>query len=308
MHAPPPVKRQPLSEAVAAGMQNLSHPNRLFGWLILVLVSASVMPDPLGAESMFILEAPGIFEDIRATTFDDKGRAVGKSSFETVIDEAGAHHMSVTMAIEDGGRNVSEAILAPIPNAVERGERADNSKGLTIGPIGPAPGFRILEERSQATRADGVSLDYLVIDHVMRRVSCYPPDRDLTKGRHVDLPREDRVVNVPMQLLFSPLVSRELETLRFQIALCRDGPALYKMVAVRGPMSHRAGRDVLEIRYGPDLGKTVAWFASRLLPRFSFWFDTRDGSYLGHRMPLHRKGPRVLLVREGLTPPDIGVD
>jgi hypothetical protein len=80
------------------------------------------------------------------------------------------------------------------------------------------------------------------------------------------------------------------------------------MIAVRGPSSRIAGRDVLEIRYGPDLGKAVAWLASRLLPRFSFWFDSRDGSYLGHRMPLHRKGPKILLVREGLTPFDIGLD
>jgi hypothetical protein len=80
------------------------------------------------------------------------------------------------------------------------------------------------------------------------------------------------------------------------------------MIAVRQPASHIAGRDVLEIRYGPDLGKAVAWLASRLLPRYSFWFDARDGSYLGHRMPLHRDGPKILLLREGLTPSDVGFD
>jgi len=280
MHAPPPLKRQ-------APTQNPSHPKRLIGWMIVVLVFVTGMPRSIAAESAFVLETPIVAENIHVTTFDKKGRAVGASVFEVETDETGALHLSVTMAIEGGGRNVSEAILVP---------------------VGPERTFRILEERSQATRADGISLDYLVIDHAKRRVSCYPPDRDLTQGQHVELPEDDRVVNVSMQLLFQPLVSGEVKDLRFQIALCRDGPVLYKMVAVRGPTTHNADRDVLEVRYGPDLGNAVAWFASRLLPRFSFWFDTRDGSYLGHRMPLHRKGPKILLVRQGLTPSDLGFD
>jgi hypothetical protein len=64
---------------------------------------------------------------------------------------------------------------------------------------------------------------------------------------------------------------------------------------------------VIEIRFGPDFGETVAWFASRLLPSFSFWFDESEGDYLGHKMPLHRKGPTILLVRQGLLPPDLGL-
>jgi hypothetical protein len=267
-------------------------------------VGFGLMTEPLGAESTIVLEMPDRSGNVQATTFDRKGRSIGSSSFEITTDEAGVRRMLVTLAVEGGGRNVSEALLAPIVDANTESPSADQP----VPQIVPTPAFRLLEERSQATRADGVSFDYLVIDHVRGRVSCYPPNRDLTKGRHLDLPEDDRVVNVPMQLLFLPLVTGELETLRFQIALCRDGPVLYKMIAVRGPSSRIAGRDVLEIRYGPDLGKAVAWLASRLLPRFSFWFDSRDGSYLGHRMPLHRKGPKILLVREGLTPFDIGLD
>jgi hypothetical protein len=111
-----------------------------------------------------------------------------------------------------------------------------------------------------------------------------------------------------MQLLFRPLVTGASKAVHFQIALCRDGPVLHKMIAVRGPTTRLQGREVLEIRYGPDLGSAISWFASRLLPKFSFWFDARDGEYLGHRMPLHRKGPEVLMVRQGLTPLDIGLD
>lgn len=273
-------------------------------WAAVLLVGLSIAPGPLRAESMVVLEAPGDFEDIRATTFDKKGHAVGNSSFEITTDEAGVHRMTVTMAVEGGGRNVSEAILAPIAGAVTGSRNGDQA--LVSG--GSTRTFRLVEEQSQATRADGVSLDFLVIDHAKGRVSCYPPDRDLTKGRHIDLPEDDRVVNVPMQLLFLPLVSGEVKAVRFQIALCRDGPVLHKMVAVRGPKSVRDDREIVEIRYGPDLGNAFAWLASRVLPKFSFWFNARDNSYVGHRMPLHRKGPEILLVRHGLTPLDIERD
>jgi hypothetical protein len=267
----------------------------LIGWVAAVFVGFGLIPEPLAAESMFVFEISDGLETIQATTFDKKGRAIGSSSFEVETDEAGIRRMIVTMAVEGGGRNVSEALFAPTANQA-------------VLQNVPTPRLRLLEERAQATRADGVSLDLLIIDHVRGRVSCYPPNGDLTIGQHVDLPENDRVVNVPMALLFQPLVAGEIEKLRFQIALCRDGPVLYKLIAVRRPISHIAGREVVEIRYGPNLGKAVTWFASRLLPRYSFWFDARDGSYLGHRMPLHRDGPKILLLRKGLTPSDIGFD
>jgi hypothetical protein len=269
-----------------------------------MLVLITVAPLRVAAESTVILETPGQLEGIGATTFDDKGRAVGASSFEIVTEESGFRHMTVRMEIEGGGSNVSEAILAPIAGAMTGNPESAES----LRAVGTQHAFRILEQRSQATRADGVALELLVIDHRKGRVTCYPPERDLTLGRHLDLPDVDRVVNVPMQLLFLPLVSGSVDEVRFQIAVCRDGPKIHKMIAVRGPRSTHDGRDVVEIRYGPDLGAAISWLASRLLPKFSFWFDERDGAYLGHRMPLHRKGPEVLLVRQGLSPIDIGVD
>jgi len=273
---------------------------------------------PALSESQVLLEAAGPLENIGATTFDSEGQAVGQSYFAIETEANGVKQMTVSMTVDGGGRNLSRATLAPI---AAQGDGKDASDG------GPTT-LRLVEQRSQATRADGVSLDLLVIDHDRGRVSCYPPELSLTSpdeapadlgaadlserdnppGKHAALPEEDRVVNVPMQLLFRPLVEHRVDELEFQIAACNDGPVIHRMIAVRGPTTRREGREVVEIRYGPDFGKAVAWFASRLMPTFSFWFDTRDGGYLGHRMPLHRKGPEILLVRQGLTPPDIGVD
>ncbi|MCP4905463.1 MAG: hypothetical protein GY910_10830 [bacterium] len=245
------------------------------------------------AESMVMLLAPRVLETIGATTFDERGEIVGQSSLEIEAEASGLRRMRVAMVIEGGGTNLSQAILTPIEAA-----------GAATGEIA----LRIVEERSQATTAEGISFPLLVIDHRIGRVSCYPADQASSAGQHVYIPGEDRVVNVPMQLLFMPLVRNEVDSLRFQIATCAPGPMLHQMIAVRGNKVRRDGRDVVEIEYRPDFGEVVAWLASRLLPSFSFWFDAKNGQYLGHRMPLHREGPEVLLVRNGLAPPDIGVD
>ncbi len=247
---------------------------------------------------------------IEATTFDGTGRPIGRSSFEVVPSGPGRITMKIEISVEAGGVNRSMAVLEeapsfrPVPDSGAMGVRE----------------LRLVEQRSHAIRADGQSLDLLVIDHEGGRASCYAAadialqnDRHLDKegqlehGRHLELPEDERVVNVPMQLLFQPLVEREVESIRFQIALCRGEPVLHDMIAVRGPVQQQDGRRIVEIRYGPDLGRTVSWLASRLLPRLSFWLDEEAGAYLAHRMPLHTGGPEVLLVRSGIEPADLGV-
>ncbi len=257
----------------------------------IVLGAISIFASSAAAESLISLPLLGERPGLTATTFDVEGHAVGHSSFEVEDLAEGLRRLKIAMAVDDGGQNLSEATLAPDPAGK-----------------GSAGGLRLIEERSQATRADGSRLDLLVIDHVAGRASCIPDQGGAAAAKHVDLPDPERVVNVPMQLLFQPLVRGEVEDLHFQIVLCSDGPQLQDMIAVRGPRLEREGREIVEIRYGPDLGKTVAFFASRLLPSFSFWFDAKDGAYLGHRMPLHRKGPEVVLVRSGLTPRDLGFE
>ena len=47
--------------------------------------------------------------------------------------------------------------------------------------------------------------------------------------------------------------------------------------------------------------RVVSWVADAFLPNLSFWFDPRDeGAYLAHRMPLYRKGPEVMIVKDGI--------
>ncbi len=288
---------KPAPPRAAFGIERRASVNPRLSELLATAVSFMLcfgLSSEVEAESELLLDMPQGLEGMAATTFDSHGRAIGLSWFEIEGSESGTRHMKIELSVEGGGTNRSEATLAPVAAALV-GNRSATSQ------------FRVTDERSQATRADGVSLDLLVIDHIQRRVSCYPPDADQSAGRHIELPADDRVVNVPLPYLFRSLVTGEVDQLRFQLAFCRDGPMLRNMVAARGPRVTREGRKVIEIRAGPDLGSAIAWLASRLLPRFSFWFDARNGEYLGHRMPLHRGGPEILLVRQGLTPPDLGL-
>lgn len=246
-----------------------------------------------GAESALLLEIPNELEGVSATTFSEDGRPVGESALEVEADEAGVHRMKIELAIAGGGISLSEATLSRVAGVVVEGKASTE-------------GLRLLEQRSQATRADGVSLDLLVIDHERGRVSCYANAEPPEEGRHLAIEGYDRVVNVPLQLLFQPLARGDVNDVRFQIAACRGKPVLHDIVARRAPMPRPGEHDVIEIRYGPDVSGAVSWLAGRLLPSFSFWFDGQAGRYLGHRMPLHRKGPEILLVRQGLTPPDLG--
>lgn len=257
-----------------------------------VLGLATLLADGACAESMIRLPRLDEVPRVAATTFEPGGKPVGQSSFTLEKLAAGLQKMTVHMGLDTGAQNVSEVTLAPAAR-------------------GASEALQIVEERSQSTRADGTRLDLLVVDHVAGRASCIPDAGGAAKARHVELPDPDRVVNVPMQLLFQPLVAGEVDEVRFQIVLCTGGPRVQDMIAMRGPrhaLEGHEGREVIEIRYGPDFGSTVAFFASRLLPSLSFWFDAKDGSYLGHRMPLHTKGPDIVLVRSGLTPRDLGLE
>ena len=88
-----------------------------------------------------------------------------------------------------------------------------------------------------------------------------------------------------------------------ELLLCRGGPRLMDFQArvVRredGPK----GRQLVEVRYGPDLGAVVSLFAQAVIPKLSFWFDAADPQqqWIPHRMPLYSDGPQIFVVRQGV--------
>ncbi len=270
----------------------LSRSQRLFSAHMLLLVfgitSWSGVAD---SKSSLLLPYPPDIGHVPAVTFDSTGRAVGDSEFSLQALQNGRFLMRVSMSIKDGAENRIRAEL----ETVATGEN-------------DSPRLRILTERSQSFDADGRAMRLLFIDHTSGIASCTPAGGTTEDAVTIALPEDDRVANVPLNLLFLPLARGEVERVHFQLFVCQDGPRIHDFIALRGgPPREFGDSSILEVRYGPDVGRVISWVASRILPRLSFWFDTnRDGTYVGHRMPLYSKGPDVLMIRKDVSPPAIG--
>jgi hypothetical protein len=164
-------------------------------------------------------------------------------------------------------------------------------------------GLRLLREESLSHDADGRPLDLLRVDHERGEASCTSRG-GLGERVSVPLPDDERVVNVPLNLLFLPLVRGSTKQVDFQLFLCGGGARVMDFRAVvAGSSSTRDDHRIVEVSYGPDLGLVVSGLASAFLPRLSFWFEADgNGTYLAHRMPLFSKGPEVTVVRDGFSP------
>jgi hypothetical protein len=124
-------------------------------------------------------------------------------------------------------------------------------------------------------------------------------DGESSRTKEAALPAGDRVANVPLNLLFLPLVQGDSKELSFQIFLCRGGPRLLDFEARVAPPNGTGG-GLVEVRYGPDFG-VISMIARGLIPHLSVWFDPRSPqSWAAHRVPLYSKGPEVFVIREGV--------
>ena len=123
------------------------------------------------------------------------------------------------------------------------------------------------------------------------------------RTQRVPLPRHDRIANVPLNLLFDPLVKGDVSTVDFQILLCRGDAKLvdFQAKVVRREDGTDGSEHLVEVRYGPDFGSVFSLLAKAVVPRLSFWFDPASPSpWIAHRMPLYADGPEVFVVRQGI--------
>jgi hypothetical protein len=161
--------------------------------------------------------------------------------------------------------------------------------------------LRLVSQRSESFDESGASLGGMTNEHGERVARCGAAPGSGQPDRVVELPARDRVVNVPLNLLFQRLVSGETEEIGFQVLLCRFGARLVDARArVATPAPPRSG-GLVEVRYELDLGLLTP-MAAPFLPTLSFWFDPgAPGAWVAHRMPLFTKGPTVLVVRSGFS-------
>lgn len=243
--------------------------------LLLLLVSAVA---PAAAASRLVLPRPVELGTFPASAYDEDGRRIGRA--ELVLEEL------------DGG-----AVRARIETSLDRGGRMQASAELE--PV--AGGLRLLHETAQSFDAEGAAFPLLHVDHVARVATCTPAPGSGARFRRIDLPEDERIVNVPLNLFFLPLVFGRAEELAFQIFICGQGGHVLDFVARARSVAGAGGTDVVEVSYRPDLG-AFSWLVSPVLPQLAFWFDKeRSGRYLAHRIPLHPGGPEVLVAREGVA-------
>ena len=212
---------------------------------------------------------------------------MGEASLGVVQLESGNWQLRARSGIEGSAGTRMEAELAP------------NGHG----------GARLLHQRSESHDENGISLGVMAIDHRRGVATCNPPPGSRDEPVEIELPRRDRVVNIPLNLLFEPLVRGERSEVDFQLLLCRVRGG--RIVDAHATVANRRGADadqVIEVRYELDFGPILSRLAAPFLPKLSLYFSEHSpGTWVGHRMPLFSKGPTVLVVRSGFDPAMLGV-
>jgi hypothetical protein len=236
-----------------------------------------------GAESALRLPYPDNFGLIPASTYDTNFNRVGDAHL--VLEHLSEKRVRIVIesGIDGGARTVATAELEPI----------EDGRFL-----------RLLRQESRSIDAEGAALGVLTVDHQNGFASCEKGASGDLKTQRLTLPDRDRVANVPLNLLFQPLVDGSTDTLNFQVLLCRFGARLVDIdahVVPREGDSPSASR-FIEVEYQPNFGKFVSLVAQNLMPRLSVWFDPRaSNSWIAHRVPLYSKGPEVLVIRDAVA-------
>ena len=250
---------------------------------------AIVVPSgPVAAESRILLPYPDVFGAIPASTYNLEGQRIGNARLSLSLTADQTVRVEVFTGVQEGARTSAHAELSQVESG---------SEGKLL---------RLLREQSESHDESGRSLGILRIDHEKGEATCSPPEGEDAKTIRFELPDAHRITNVPLNLLFLPLVQGLVKQIDFQLFLCRGGPRVLEFAAtIAEPKRPAQGQDlrIVEVQYRPDLGRVLSWLASGFTPNLSFWFDASGGgSYLAHRMPLFSRGPEVLIVRDGLPP------
>lgn len=243
-----------------------------------------ISTEPVWADSELMLPYPAIYGKIPAATFDTGRHRIGDADLEVEKLEDGTVRIFAESGVDGGARTIATATLAPI---------IDTNL------------LRPIFQQSHSFDANNEELGTMSIDHRIGEATCRFPHStgEGMRTQRVPLPEHDRVANVPLNLLFDPLIKGDASTVDFQILLCRSDAKLvdFKARVVRRDDGADGSEHLVEVRYGPDFGAFFSLLANAVVPRLSFWFDPASPSpWIAHRMPLYTDGPEVFVVRQGI--------
>lgn len=255
-------------------------------WCVSTAALISWHGNKASAESALRLSLPEEYGTITANTYDEDGNAVGNARLAITSNEDGNTVLEGEAGITQSALTTYSIVLEP-------------TKHSKLKP---------LLQKSHSIDVEGNSLGMLTINHVEGFASCSSSESDPKKKiRTLKLPSIDLVSNIPLSLLFRPLVEGKEKEISFQIFLCRPKPRLIhaKAKVVR---SKKNAKGIVEVQYTISLGNLLNRVASPFLPKLSVWFDPKiSNMWVGHRIPLYTQGPTVTVLRSGNHLHEIGV-
>jgi len=250
---------------------------------LFALAALLIATEPVWADSELMLPYPVVYGTIPAATFDAGRQRVGDANLKIEKLEDGTVRIFAESGVDGGARTVATATLAPIVDT------------NLLQPV---------FQQSRSFDANNDLLGAMNIDHRTGEATCSLPrsEGEGMRAQRVPLPKHDRVANVPLNLLFDPLIRGDAATVDFQILLCRSYAKVvdFKARVVRRDDGTDGGEHLVEVRYGPDFGSFFSLLANAIVPQLSFWFDPASPNpWIAHRMPLYTNGPEVFVVRQG---------
>jgi hypothetical protein len=138
----------------------------------------------------------------------------------------------------------------------------------------------------------------LHVDHRRRVARC---EQAGAAPREIALEDHDRIANVAMNLALRPLAAGDVDAVHFQMLLCEGWQPV---VGVEARAQGHADGEIVEMRLGFDLGSPlVSALITPFLPDIRVWMRPEPpNDWIAHRLPLHRGGPVIAIVREGTDP------
>ena len=251
---------------------------------LLALFALLLSTNAVRADSELRLPYPAIYGKIPAATFDTSRHRVGDANLNVEKLEDGMVRIFAESGVDGGPRTVAFAMLEPIANTNQ---------------------LRPVFQQSASFDKNNEALGLMKIDHRTGEATCELRNSkgDGMRTQRVPLPEHDRVANVPLNLLFDPLVKGSVSTVNFQVLICKNKAKLMNFQARVVSKDHGpdGGEHLVEVRYGPDFGPFFSILANVVVPRLSFWFDpAAPNPWIAHRMPLYADGPEVFVVRQGI--------
>lgn len=243
-----------------------------------LLAAALLCAAPARAESDLAVPFPDPLGTFRGVIHDREGRAIGENLVQSLVREGGRVYVRSEARIEGTPGNLLEAELEPFPGAA----------GL----------LRPVWQRTLIPERTGQELVETWVDHRAQRARC---EEAGAEPREIALADHDHIANVAMTLALRPLAAGDVEAVRFQMLLCEGWRPF---VEVEARTESRATDMPVEMRLGFDLGSAVvSVLLAPFLPDIRVWMRPESpNEWIAQRLPFHRGGPIVAIVREGIDP------